>query len=174
MMTIFGWNIPLRQVVFKIKCWTSTHICDSWVPAFFWQYAVLRIDIYVLDITFTKKVGLSRDFPGKSNWEKKKSGKQDTLMSEVICPHLRLLRVRQEMRWLYHCCHFVFGWLGSFLSWIGFADDGAGEPRREIHHLSRRAPLFNMQHLCRGERSKMAAPWRMTVESAQNLGRGRL
>lgn len=121
-----------------------------------------------------KKTRKKCDCPAKSNWEKKKSSKQDTLMSEVICPHLHLLRVRQEMRWLYHCCHFVFGWLGSFLSWIGFADDGAGEPRREILHLSPRAPLFNMQHLCRGERSKMAAPWRMTAESAQNLGRGRL
>lgn len=73
-------------------------------------------------------------------------------MSEAICPHLHLLRVRQEMRRLYHCCHFVFGWLGSFLSWIGFADDGAGETRREIPTTllsSRRAPLFNMQHLCR-------------------------
>ncbi len=121
-----------------------------------------------------KKSGIVQRFSRKDNWEEKKSGKQDTLMSEVIRPHLHLLRVRQEMRWLYHCCHFVFGWLGSFLSWIGFADDGAGEPHREIFHLSRRAPLFNMQHLCRGERSKMAAPWRMTAESAQNLGRGRL
>lgn len=156
---IFERNIPLRQVVFEIKCRTSTHTCDSCVSAF---------------LSHSQKSGIVQRFSRKDNWEEKKSGKQDTLMSEVICPHLHLLRVRQEMRWLYHCCHFVFGWLGSFLSWIGFADDGAGEPRREIPHLSRRAPLFNMQHLCRGERSKMAAPWRMTAESTQNLGRGRL
>lgn len=82
------------------------------------------------------------------------------------------------MRWLYHCCHFAFGWLVSFLSWIGFSDDGTGETHWEPSFLScllffsQTAPLFNMQHLCRGERSRMAVPWRMVAESGSNLGKG--
>lgn len=51
-------------------------------------------------------------------------------------------------------CDFVFAWLDSSLSWIGFSDEGTGEAHSGAPSLRRissakTALHFNMQHLCR-------------------------
>lgn len=97
--------------------------------------------------------------------------KQGISMCEIICPHPPPPSVKEAAGWLYLECHFVFGWLDSTLSWIGFSDEGTGEAHRgaapSLHSISsvKTALHFNMQHLCRESLPKwlLLGGWRQSL-----------
>ncbi len=118
---------------FSLCCWLIQVQQHIWL-----RYISASIHIYFLEI---------------SMWANCLCCKQGMFMCEIICPQSP--RVKEAAGWLYLECHFVFGWLDSTLSWIGFSDEGTGEAHRgaapSLHSISsaKTALHFNMQHLCR-------------------------
>lgn len=97
---------------------------------------------------------------------------------EIICPPLP--RVKDATGWLYLECHFVFGWLDSTLSWIGFSDEGTGEARRGAAlSLSTVFPLLKQPYIlicniCAGRAFQNGCSLEDDGRVCSNLGLGHL
>lgn len=108
--------------------------------------------------------------------------KHKMLMCELhsLQPQIQTPRVKEAIGWLYLECHFVFGWLDSALTWIGFADEGTGEAHRGAAPPTHTAfpllkqPYILICNICAGRAFQNGCSLEDDGRVCSNLGLGHL